>query len=102
MTFTTKTKARTGGCLLGMVLAPLVVMSVALYVTRRLSLDGAGYDYAGIALSVAGGLCCLWRLPNNVSFLSRTWLTVLYVPAAAGLLMLYSLFFVGLVFGDYL
>ena len=84
-----------------MVLVPLLVMSTALYVTRRLSLVSVGWDYA-IALSVVAGLCYLFRLPSSVSFLSRTWLAVLYVPAVAGLLMLYSLFFVGVVFGDWL
>ena len=102
MATASKAKGTTGAWLLGMVLAPLVTMSIALYVTRRLSLVGAGWDYGGIAVSVASGLCCLWRLPSSVSCLSRAWLAVLYVPAVAGLLMLYSLFFVGLVFGDYL
>jgi hypothetical protein len=80
--------------------APVLVLSVALSVTRRLSLDGALWDYTGVALSVAAGLGCLWRLPSGVSFLSRAWLAVLYVPAAVGLLMLYSLLFVCVVFGD--
>ena len=87
---------------MGMVFAPLIVMTVMLCVTRRLALASAGWDYTGVAFSVVAGLWCLWRLPKSVSFLSRTWLAVLYVPVLAGLLMLYSLFFVGLVFGDWL
>ena len=92
----------TGLWALGIVVAPLAVMSLALYVTRRLSLVDAGWDYSGIALSVAVGLCCLFRLPSRVSFLSRTWLAVPYVRAMTGLLMIYSLLFVGVVFGDWL
>jgi hypothetical protein len=102
MTFATSAKRATGVWLLGMVLVPLLVMSTALYVTRRFSLVSVGWDYASIALSVAAGLPCLFRLPSSVSFLSRTWLAILYVPAVAGLLMLYALFFVGVVFGDWL
>jgi hypothetical protein len=102
MTIATTAKRGTGAWLVGMVLVPLLVMSAALCVTRRLSLVSVGCDYASIALSVAAGLCCLFRLPSSVSFLSRTWLAVLYVPAVAGLLMLYSLFFVGVVLGDWL
>jgi hypothetical protein len=85
-----------------MVLAPLAVMSIALYVTRRLSVLGASWDYVGILASVAAGLCCLWQLPSGVSFLSRTWLAVFYVPAAAGVLMIYTLLFVGIVLGEWL
>ena len=102
MTFAGKMKLGRGGWLLGTVLAPFIVMSVVLYMTRRLSGGGAGWDYAGVAFSVVAGLCCLWRIPRGTSFLSRAWLMVLYVPAAAGLLMIYSLLFVGFVFGDWL
>ncbi len=93
-------KPRTVTWLLGAAFAPVFVMSAALCVLRRPSLNGPGWGYAAVAVSIAAGLCCLWRLPSSISILSRTWLTVLYVPVVAGLLLLYSLLFVGVVFGD--
>ncbi len=102
MAATTTTKPATGVWLLGTVLAPLVVMSVGLYATRRLSLDGAGWDYASMAVSILAGLHSLWHLPTRLTFLSRAWVIARCVPAAFGLLLIYSLFFVGIVFGDYL
>ena len=101
MTTAARSKAAMSAWMLGTVLGPLVLMSFALYLTRRLSPVGAVWDYVGLVVSVAGGLCCLLRLSSDVSFISRTWLTVLYVPAASGLLMLYTVFFVGVMFGHW-
>ena len=101
LTIAARSKAAMSGWMLGTVLGPFVLMSFELYLTRRLSLVGAVWDYVGLAVSVAAGLCCLLRFSSGVSFLSRTWLTVLYVPAASGLLMLYTVFFVGVMFGHW-
>lgn len=95
----TEKKPKTWPWVLGTMFAPVLVMSVAICITRQLSVNGSGWDDGGLALSVAAGLCFLWRLPSGTSILSRAWLVALYVPAVAGLLVIYSLVFVSVVFG---
>ena len=98
MTVIAQTKPKFGVWLVATILTPFIIMSFELWVTRSFALYGAGWDYAGVVLPIAVGLCCLWRLPMTVT--ARLWFTVAYVPVGAGLLMMYSLFFVCVVFGD--
>jgi hypothetical protein len=58
----------------------------------------AAWDYAGLALSMIAGLCCLWQLP--ISEQKRVLLTVVFVPVGIFVLVFYALFFECVVFGD--
>src|ERR1700689_2644361 len=87
-----------GGWFAASITVPIVVTSVELFITRHFYLGATGWDYAGLALSLFGGIFCVWRLP--VSITKRVWLTVAFVPVGVAVLMFYSLFFVCTVFGD--
>src|SRR5947207_670070 len=97
MTAVAQTKSKFGVWVVALILAPLVIMSVELWISRLLHV-ATDWDTVGIALSVIVGVCCLWRLP--ISIVGRVWLTIAYVPVSAGLLSLYSLLFVCTVLGD--
>jgi hypothetical protein len=98
MTVIAQTKPKFGAWLAATILSPFIIMSFELWVTRKFGHYGTDWDYAGVALAIAVGLCCLWRLPVTIA--ARLWFTVAYVPVGAGLLLMYSLFFVCVVFGD--
>jgi hypothetical protein len=80
------------------ILAPFVFMSIELLVAHRLAIRGATWAYTEIALAMIIGVYCLWRLP--VSITKRVWLTVAFTPISIGLLILYSLWFICIAFGD--
>jgi hypothetical protein len=98
MTVIAQTKPKFGAWLAATILSPFIIMSFELWVTRRFGLYGTDWDYAGVVLAITVGLGCLWWLPMTVT--ARLCFTVAYVPVGAGLLMMYSLFFVCVVFGD--
>lgn len=98
MSITSHSKMKFGGWLAATIAVPFIVMSVELLITRHFNSGSAGWDYAGLALSLVAGLFCLWRLP--VSITKRAWLTVAFVPVGIAVLMFYSLLFVCAVFGD--
>jgi len=98
MTVIAQTKPKFGVWLVATILAPFIIVSAELWVTRRFANEAAVWDYAAVAFAIAVGLCCLWRLPMTVT--ARLWFIVAYVPVGVGLLMMYSLFFMCAVFGD--
>ena len=92
------TKPRSGLWIAAALLAPVLVMSGELWITHHFLLEWAGWDYLGIALSIAIGLLCLWCQPITVA--ARLWWALAYVPLGIALLVVYALFFVCYVFGD--
>jgi hypothetical protein len=86
-----------GGWLAATIIAPFVVMSVELSLTRHFNISGS-WDFVGLALSIIAGLCCLWQLPTSV--MKRAVFTIVFVPVSVMLLTFYSLAFVCAVFGD--
>jgi uncharacterized membrane protein YczE len=95
---TNKSMMRFGCWLAATFIAPIIVMSIELCLTRHFNVGTTDWDFVGLALSVIVGLFCLWQLP--VSITKRAWLTVAFVPVSIGALIFYSLFFVCVVFGD--
>jgi hypothetical protein len=98
MTTSDDWKKRFGLYLVAAALAPILAMSVWLWISRHLRSIETRWDDFGLALSMIAGLWCLWRLP--ISIAKRAWITVVYVPFGVALLIFYSLGFVCAVFGD--
>jgi hypothetical protein len=87
-------------CFAGAILAPLVVMSAELLMTRFFKLTATSlvkWYYLGLALSVVAGAYCLCRLP--ISPMKRTLLTIIFVPIALSLIGFYAGLFQFFVFG---
>jgi len=82
--------------ILGVVFAPLIVVTIGIRLIH--GYESAAWAYGTLALSTGAGLLCLWSLP--ISKRSRIWLSIVYVPVAAALLVYYSLIFACAVFGD--
>jgi hypothetical protein len=93
-----KEATKFGSWLAAAIIAPFVVMSVELLLTRNSNILAPGSDIIGLGLAIIAGLCCLWQLPTNVR--KRALLTVVFVPIAVATLVFYSLVFVCIVFGD--
>ena len=87
--------------LVGAALSPAVIMAVCLLVSnpywRHL---GPAAGWAMMGLSVATGAACLAWLPVHPA--ARLFAICLYVVPAGMLTYVYSLYFVGFVFGDWL
>jgi hypothetical protein len=91
----------TGLLLAGVLLGPPAVMSLYLGLSRwPTRWFTTGTDGAALAVAVVAGLACIARLP--VPATARVMLALVYVPAAGLALVLYALYFVGVVFGDWL
>lgn len=88
-------------CTAGAVVAPLIVMSLYLTFSRwpvRIFTAWSDYLFLGLSLVVGGVLICL--LPFKISI--RTVIIFSYILVGGWLLTLFSLQFVGIVFGDWL
>lgn len=94
------TSQRTLGCvLIGLILGPLVPMSVYLWMSRwPTRWFTASSDWTALLLSVSVGLIFVPWLP--VSAAMRVIFALLYFPIACLGLFLYTMGFVGAVFGD--
>ena len=79
--------------------APFAIISLYLYATRALSL-GTQYDLASIMLCIAVGVAGLAVLPLN--FYLRIALIPCYMGVLGLALFYYALWFVGVVFDDWL
>ena len=85
----------------GAVVLPFVVVSLYLVFTRWPSHRFTTFsDYAGIGASVSVGAALVGALP--ISGATRVALLILYIPLLLFLLFVYSLQFVGIVFGDWI
>jgi hypothetical protein len=98
MTTENNSKMKFGGWLAATLSAPIIVISVELWITRHFNLGSTNWDWIGLALSLIAGLCCLWRLPVSVT--KRVWLAIVFIPIITVLLWFYALLFVCGVFGD--
>jgi hypothetical protein len=98
-------EGRRGGAvswlLAGALIGPPVLMSVYLGLSRwPTRWFTTGSDWAALALSAAVGAVCIAWLP--VSAAVRITLAAVYLPVEGYALFLYTLYFVGVVFGDWL
>jgi hypothetical protein len=90
-----------GWAVVGALVAPPAVMSAYLALSRWPSRwFTAGSDWLFLALSVGVGVAFLARLP--LPSVGRMALACMYVAVAGVALVLYSLYFVGFVFDDWL
>ena len=87
--------------LMGAVIGPLALMSVYLgfsrWPTRWFTAES---DWLLLILSLGVGVVCLARLPIHP--LVRVALSCVYVPVGGYVIIMYTLYFVGHVFGDWL
>ena len=80
------------------VLAPILIMSVYLIVSRWLMDEYAKYDFLFIVISIAIGA---WFITKSSLIIANKSLTFfLYVPIIFGVLFIYATNFVCYVFGD--
>jgi hypothetical protein len=98
-------KGRSAWWWVGVTLAPFATISAYLLATRSSPyplpwavLDRA--DWAAVMLGVGLGVICLLRVPLPLGV--RLALTVVYVPMMAWLLLIYSLYSIGMVYGKWL
>jgi hypothetical protein len=90
-----------GWLLVGIVFAPPTLMSLYLGFSRWPSRwFTESCDWTALALSVGVGVACIARLHKPLAL--RVVFCLLYIPAAGFALVLYFLYFVGVVFGDWL
>jgi len=83
---------------IAMILVPVFIMSVELSITRRFGIGATQWDTVGLVVSIVVGVSCLWRSPLRTA--PRIWLSIVYIPLGAALLVLYSLLFVCFAFRD--
>ena len=84
---------------LGAVTIPLGIFSAYLYVTRLPSSHlTSDLDFGGLAVSVLAGMPFVATLP--VESRHRMAMTVLYIPAASGVLVVYGFWFLARVLGE--
>ena len=92
---------RTALSLMGAVACPLISMSISLVLWDRYGKDwGTAVGWTILLLSVGTGVACLAALP--VHPIARMVLVSIYVAPAGWFLFVYSFFFVGFMFGDWL
>jgi hypothetical protein len=88
------------GCSLGATVAPFALMSIYLLVSRGITGFSATGDWCGLGLSLLAGAGSVLGLP--IAAWQRVLLVGLYLPVMGVVLLIYTLFFVGVVFGDWL
>ena len=90
-----------GWMLFGIFCGPLTVMSVYLGLSRwPTHWCTAASDWTAIGVAVGVGTASIARLPLPAGV--RMVLALAYVPVAGCLMLVYSVYFVGVVFGDWL
>jgi hypothetical protein len=90
-----------GLLLVGALFGPPALMSAYLYLSRWPTRWFTGdSDWGALGLSVAVGAACIAGLPMPGAW--RLVLAIVYVPVAVFALIVYSLSFVGTMFGDWL
>ncbi len=87
--------------LICIVIGPTVLMSCYLTLSRwPLRWFTGASDWAALVLSVMVGVACIVRLP--VPAAQRAVLALIYTMLSGFGLCMYSLYFVGIIFGDWL
>ena len=94
-------KRITGWLLLGAVGGPPALMSVFLALAYAVPLLFPDHSaWVALSLGVTVGVACIARLPVTAAL--RVYFALLYIPAAASGLFVYSVYFAGFVFGDWM
>jgi len=91
-------KVKNGAWVIALVLAPVFTVSAELWITRSSFIGASYWDLVALVVALLAGLFCLWQLTPQGA--ARVGLSAVYIVLGGAFLLIYSVYFVCVLFRD--